>query len=166
MTTQEKITQFENRTEKTHDTRIFKDLQTFGKSFKDTYNKPIYEQDPYNEYQNFLYKRALFGLKMYNQEELNNMHPEKKERINKVHTRAQYVLNLWKQEKIIESTNKILSLFKKTSLAGVIIDLYSKPDPKFTSKINFKDLGISKEMIINKLLEEKILPKEFEKAIK
>lgn len=157
MSTSQKINKVSNRHERTNYTGRFNDFQTFGNSFKGKkYNQ--YEKDPYNKYQNLLYKRALFGLKAYSLEELESMHPEKKARVQKVNSRTQYELNIWKQEQIIKITNKIFSRFGKSVLNG----LYSKPDPKFISKTSFKDLGISKEDIICRLVSKKILPQNFQ----
>jgi len=36
-----------------------------------------YERDEFNTYQNFLYKRALFGLSVYSADELSIMHWDK-----------------------------------------------------------------------------------------
>lgn len=161
MATHKKIEQLENRADRTQYTGKFADFQAFGSSYFGKRYSTTFEQDPYSEYQNFLYKRALFGLKMYTPDEIKSMHPDKRKRIKKVHKRAQHVLNIWKQEILIELTNKILGIFNKDSLAGELIDLYSEPDPKFVSKTSFKELGISKDMVVDKLLEEKVLPDNF-----
>lgn len=155
------INQLENRADRTQYTGKFNDFQTFGSSFKGKRYSTAYEQDPYSEYQNFLYKRALFGLKMFKQDEIKAMHPDKRKRIKKVHKHAQQVLNVLKQERLIEITNKFFGVFKQTSLAGEIIDMYSEPDPKFVSKSSFKELGLDKEMVVDTLLKEKVLPSNF-----
>ena len=160
MSTSQNTLKVANRNERHTYEGKFQDFQTFGNSFKGK-RYSSYEKDPYNQYQNFLYKRALFGLKTYSQEEIKEMHPQKCERITRVNIKAQRELNLWKQEKIIEATNKLFSLFTRSSLAKDLINLYSKPDPKFTSKLNFKDLGINKEDIIDRLIQKKVLPTDF-----
>ena len=58
---------------------------------QNTYTK--YEVDQYSQYQNFLYKRALYGLKSLPVEEVEKMSEQKKIRINRVNRRAQRVLN-------------------------------------------------------------------------
>jgi hypothetical protein len=165
MEKKKKIELLENRAERTQYTGKFNDFQTFGSSFKGKRYSTAYEQDPYSEYQNFLYKRALFGLKMYKEDEIKAMHPDKRKRIKKVHKRAQHVLNVLKQERLIEITNKFFAIFKQSSLAGGIVDVYSEPDPTFISKSSFKDLGIDKETVVKTLLEKKVLPPNF-KTIK
>jgi len=122
-----------------------------------------YERDEFNAYQNFLYKRALFGLSVYSAEELSIMHWDKKKRIQKVHLRTQNVLNLWKQEIINSTVNKIFStLFFHSSFAKDMVEKFGNDtDPNYISKVNFKELGIDKRQIVTKLIQEKILPVNF-----
>jgi hypothetical protein len=122
-----------------------------------------YEKDPFNSYQNFLYKRALFRLAVYTQEELVKMHSDKKKRIEKVHTRAQEILNLWKQELAGQWTVKLLNtLFWHSDLVKEFTEKFGEDtDPQYISKVDFKSLGVSKVDVINKLISEKILPNNF-----
>ena len=46
--------------------------------------KQEYEKDPYNSRQNFLYKRALLGVAVYSDQEINEMSTDKLKRINKI----------------------------------------------------------------------------------
>lgn len=122
-----------------------------------------YEKDKFNQYQNFLYKRALFGLSVYTEEEQSKMHWDKKKRIQKVHERAQEVLNKWKQLRTQELVSSLLcKLFYKSSFAKEFREKFANEyDPNYISPVEFKYLGISKEQIIEKLIEEKILPGNF-----
>ena len=122
-----------------------------------------YERDEFNAYQNFLYKRALFGLSVYSADELGIMHWDKKKRIQKVHLRTQNVLNLWKQEIINSTVNKIFStLFHHSSFAKDMVEKFGNDtDPNYISKVNFKELGVDKRQIVTKLIQEKILPVNF-----
>lgn len=122
--------------------------------------KMSYEFDEFNERQNFLYRRALFGLGVYTQEEQNRMHWDKKKRIVKVHERTQIILNLWKQE----IANKKVCLFfanvfGKSKFIEPLLDNYT--DPGFKNTLDFKDLGVKKKHIVQKLIIEGILPKGF-----
>lgn len=151
----------QNRKDRYEYSGKFNDFQTFGSSLKGKrYSE--YEKDPYNKHQNFLYKRAMFGLKMYTQEEIKSMHPAKKKRIKKVHARAQHELNIWKQERLIQLSNKFLSVFKRSRLCSDIIEDYSEPDPQFISRMSFKDLGIEKKDIVDRLVQQKVLPHNFD----
>ena len=164
MTTASKITQIQDREERTNYKGKFNDFQSFGSSFKGK-KYSTYEQDPYNEHQNFLYKRALFGLNMYTPEEVKAMHWQKRKRIKKVHHRTQTVLNLWKQELMIEKTNRWFEiLFPNSTLTTELLDLYSDVDPVFVNRLSFLELGIDKNKVVSKLYEEKILPHDFLEA--
>jgi len=133
--------------------------QKYGTSF----NKVQFEKDPFNSYQNFLYKRALFGLSVYQKDELEKMHWDKKRRIEKVHQRAQNVLNLWKQELSGTLIGGLLSsIFHHSTFIKELNEKFvSEKDEQYLSVIDFKSLGISKQQIVTKLIEEKILPKNF-----
>jgi len=121
----------------------------------------IYEQDEFNTYQNFLYKRVLFGLSMYEPDQLKTMHFEKKKRISKVHIHAQQVLNLWKQQVCMIVSNGLLRELSCTSkLVKEIIDS-TTTDLYFTNALRFKDFGITKKQIVNKLIKEGVLPGNF-----
>lgn len=148
---------------RSHYNNVFTDFQSLGEYIKNKDGKKSYTQmqNEYSEYQNFLYKRALFGLKMYSEEEIKNMHWQKRKRIKKVHKRTQEELNKWKQARIIEITNKIFSLFHNSKIAKDFIDTYSEPDPTYICRTPLRDLGIRKEDVIDRLLDKGILPHNF-----
>ena len=156
----DQINEVQNRESRTTYTGVYKDFQTFGESLtREPYQQR--EVKSYSEYQNSLYQRALFGLKLYTQTEIKEMHWQKRKRIQKVHKRTQKELNLWKQEKLISLTNKIFGLFSNSSTASEIINVYSEPDPNFVCRASFKDLDICKEQIVDRLLNKGILPHNF-----
>lgn len=162
MSISQSISKVKNREERTAYKGKFNSFAAFGNSLNGKRYSMSYEKDPYSKHQNNLYKRAMFGIGMFTQEEIKAMHPEKVERIKKVHKKTQKELNIWKQEKIIALTNKIFGIFsKKEGLCKDLIELYSKPDPKFISRTSFKDLSISKEDIILRLVDRGLLPKNF-----
>jgi hypothetical protein len=120
-----------------------------------------YEQDKYSTYQNYLYKRALYGLDALEQKELATMCSKKKQRIINVYNRAQNVLNLFKQKLTIEYTNKLFeSLFPKINLTKAFLEC-DEVDEKFKNTLTFKDLNITKDDIISIFILEGILPKNF-----
>lgn len=121
-----------------------------------------YEVDPFNQYQNFLYKRALYGLKVYNDQEIKLMKKEKRARINKVQRKTQRVLNVYKQEVVNKLTNNIFQkFFPNSPITKALMGEFNNTDSEFINTLDFKTLGISKEHIINRLMQEKILPKNF-----
>lgn len=120
-----------------------------------------YEQDGYNHYQNYLYKRALYGLNSLTEEELATMCSKKKQRIINVYKRAQIVLNTFKQTATISYTNFLFkTLFPNSPITQFLLS-ETKTDDKFKNILTFKDLNISKEQIINIFMIEGILPKNF-----
>lgn len=114
-------------------------------------------------YQNFLYKRALFGLNIYTEDELSVMHELKKKRIKRVHQKTQYILNTWKQEMCNQFTNDLLkTYFPNSELAlEIVTESVEETSEHFVNKTSMKQLGVSKTDIINKLIEYKILPGNF-----
>lgn len=117
----------------------------------------------YNSHQNFLYNRALYGLSIYSREELQEMDLEKKKRIVRIHKKTQKILNLWKQEIVNTLANKLFTdIFPKMDITNTLIEKYGvEGDPDYINKMSFKMLNISKTQIIFKLIECKILPKNF-----
>jgi len=126
-----------------------------GKSYQ------VYQTDPFNPNQNFLYKRAMFGLTMYTADELSQMSESKKQRVVKMHRKTQFILNAWKQEMMIKFSNSLLGHFFKDHAFLTPFWENTNPDPKFVCTISFKDLGIDKKDIIDKLIECSILPINF-----
>ncbi len=121
-----------------------------------------YEKDPYNDHQNFLYNRALHGLNIYSKKELNELTVEKKKRILRIYKKTQYVLNLWKQELVNEMANALfMNLFPRMSITQEILHFGIEGDETYINKLSFKMLKINKSQIIEKLIENKLLPKNF-----
>ena len=120
-----------------------------------------YEQDRYSSYQNYLYKRALYGLDALTQQELATMCSKKKQRIINVYKRAQVILNKFKQQVTIQYTNFIFkTLFPKSPVTDFLL-ADTEIDEKFKNTLTFKDLSIHKEQIITIFIAEGILPKNF-----
>jgi hypothetical protein len=82
-----------------------------------------YESDGYSQYQNYLYKRALYGLNALTQEELASMCSKKKQRVINVYKRAQKVLNVFKQQVTISIVTTSLKLFSQR-VHGLMICLH------------------------------------------
>jgi len=120
-----------------------------------------YEVDKYNSYQNYLYKRALYGLNALTQEELATMCSKKKHRILRVYQKGQQVINLYKQKLTIGYSNFIMkTLFPDAPITDFFLS-NSETDLNFKNTLNFKDLNIQKDDIISIFIEEGILPKNF-----
>lgn len=126
---------------------------------KKTYS--TYEVDPYNATQNFLYKKALYGLKVYSDEQIAAMKKEEIIEIKKLHKKAQEILNQLKQVRLIEITNDLLSCFGKGY--GIGKDLLSEieTDSDFFCTLSLKDLKITKDEVINYFIRFGVLPENF-----
>ena len=141
----------------------FSNYQVYGSNLEGVKYGKI-EVDHLNDYQNFLYKRALFGLAIYTPEELKFISPAKKARINKVHKRAQVILNIFKQQVTnVISTKFFIFAFPKaeTVVKDLFIDGINDFDPEFENKLSLKDLGISKAQVIEKFIINGVLPPSF-----
>jgi hypothetical protein len=120
-----------------------------------------YEQDNFNSYQNYLYKRALYGLKGLPQEELEKMCSAKKKRVNNVFFRAQKLLNVYKHKLTKKYCDSfLLSLFPNSNLAKVLASV-NDFEEEHLNTLSFKQLGIEKNDIANLFVEEGVLPKNF-----
>lgn len=120
-----------------------------------------YEQDGFTSYQNYLYKRALYGLDALTEKELAAMCSKKKQRIINVYKRAQVTLNKFKQQLTIQYSNAIFSKFFPNSPITQFLLTDTETDEKFKNTLTFKDLGIEKQDIIAIFIAEGILPKNF-----
>ncbi len=122
-----------------------------------------YQDERYlNNYQQSLYHRALYGLNTFSEKVLATMHPAKKHKIYKNYIYTKDVLNIWKQEIIVDKTNGFMkAFFPKSSFVTDLIENYSEPDLKFKCNVSLESLGVTKEQIIDKLIEKKILPENF-----
>jgi hypothetical protein len=120
-----------------------------------------YEVDSYNSYQNYLYKRALYGLNSLSEQELATMCGKKKQRINRVYLKGQEVINVYKQKLTNSYVNTLFqSFFPNSNITKFLID-NAEVDPKFKNTLTFKDLKISKDDIIQVFIQEGVLPKNF-----
>jgi hypothetical protein len=120
-----------------------------------------YEQDGLTAYQNYLYKRALYGLEALTEKELATMCSKKKQRIINVYKRAQITLNKFKQQVTIQYSNAIFNHLFPDSPITQFLMADTETDEKFKNTLTFKDLGIEKQDIIAIFIAEGILPKNF-----
>ena len=126
-----------------------------------------FEKDPYNSYQNFLYNRALHGLSIYSQDEISKMSIEKKKRINKSHNKCQTVVNLLKQEVTNQLANDFfVRWFPEMEITNSLVNYFGiTGHENHVNNMSFKMLKISKPLVIARLIETKLLPKNFNQLI-
>jgi len=138
--------------------KLKQDLQKYQTNSK-TYIK--YDTDGYNQYQNYLYKRALHGLNAMTEKEIATMCSKKKQRIINVYKRAQVVINKLKQQATISYSNFLFkSLFPNSPITEFLLT-ETETDVSIINTLNFKDLNINKSDIITIFMQEGILPKNF-----
>jgi len=140
-------------------------MEKLKQDIKDYITKPVkyqdFEQDKYNTYQNYLYKRALYGIDSLSVNELNGMCSKKKSRIHNVYNRAQLVVNNYKHRVTKQLTDKLLlSLFPNSSLISEL-NSYEDMDANYKNTLTFKDLCIHKDQLVELFMLEGILPKNF-----
>ena len=115
-----------------------------------------------NNYQIFLYNRALFGLSVYSPEEIKGMNWEKRKRIEKKHRKTRTTLNIWKQQIINKfSTGFFKQLFPDMEITKYLEQTTHDVDVNYVSNMSFKTLGVTKKDIVKKLIIEDILPSNF-----
>lgn len=125
--------------------------------FQGKYQKSTFEL---SAYQKELYNRALKGLDSYSYQELKVMTATERREIMSRYARTKSILNEIKQQAI---TNTVSTLFGKLfpTAKGNSLSLLMFPtkDKFFRAEMSLKDLGISREAIIRKLVAENILSK-------
>jgi hypothetical protein len=122
-----------------------------------------YEQHKFTAYQNLLYKRALFGLKMYSKQEQQTLNWKEKNKIKQMNRKAQQSINVFKQEKVNIMCDRLYkAVFPGSKLAHDVFSLdKSTTNPKIINKLDLKFLRINKEDVIKRFVKEGILPKNF-----
>jgi len=138
------------------------EIQIYGNNF----NGKRYTDPNLTERQQFLYTRAIHGLSVYSEKELCEMAPDKALRIIKVQKKTKGILNTWKQEIINDyCVDLFTTLFPPergcNQFTRDIIDSRNDIDPSYDPEISFRKLGISKMHMVQKLMDEKILPPNF-----
>jgi len=116
-------------------------------------NKPrFYEM---NDLQKSMYRRLLYGLTAYSQEEILTMSPSVIFNINKDHHRAKELLNILKYDLVYGHYNKFLSvIFPKINFS------YYK-DGQDVSLPTLKELKISTLDVVDCWVKGKLLPLNF-----
>jgi len=108
-----------------------------------------------------LYSKIVYGFLACTKEEINTMSKSKKHYISMTYTKAHRILNRWKQEIINEKIDGLFTkLFPKSPITKQMVKVKGYDD-NLDVTIPFKDLGISRQAIANKLIEFNILPANF-----
>lgn len=143
------------------------DPQLYRKKFKGTIIN--YERDKFNPYQNKLYHVAVYGFSAYDRGEVEKMTYIEKTNIRNIYRKSQKIINRLKNEmldqdfsvifsKIFKSKSNVERIFKEKSNCeeydGTRKRLVHCWDDE--NRLEFSLLGITKEVIISRLLKEGI----------
>ena len=119
------------------------------------------ESFDFNERQEKIYSKLVYGLEAYTNQELNKLSTSLKKRIIVNYTITRKLLNRWKQEIVNEQIDSLFSTkFPKSKVARQMVSQKGYDD-SIECTISFKDLGISRKTIAIKLMEFGLLPKNF-----
>lgn len=116
-----------------------------------------------NTVQTELYRRAMYGLKIYPQQVIRAMTNAERKKITKKMKRTQRVLNLWKQQICNYQANRVIErTFKMTPVVRQLLELHADyVDIEYVNNLPFADLGVKRHHIIRKLIMERVLPDNF-----
>jgi hypothetical protein len=115
-----------------------------------------------NPHQTDLYHKIVYGFTACTNEELNVMSTSKRMEIKKSYTIAQRIFNRWKQNVINENINSLFSkLFPSSPVTKAMVCTNGYDDTLDCSHISFRELGITRKQIIDKLIEFNLLPQNF-----
>ena len=121
-----------------------------------------FDQFVLNSVQDELYYKTLYGLSGYTSEELAEMSRSKRSKVIITYTKAHRILNRWKQELINEYVNGFMSkLFPNSPVVKQLVGVNGYDNTLDCSHISFKELGVTRKAIINKLIEFRVLPENF-----
>jgi len=139
-----------------YENQYVKRIQLYGSAKYQQFEPPVF-----NLAQQKIYSEAVYGLNIFSKQELEKMPASKKSAIATHFNKVQRFLNAWKQEVVNRKLDGFLiKLFPKSSVIKHMVSIKGSDD-SIKDKHSFKELGISKEMIANKLVESNLLPREF-----
>lgn len=110
-----------------------------------------------------LYSKVVYGFKAYTKEEIATMSERKKINVTVTYTKAQRILRNWKQDLTFSFIDTFLmAVFPKSPITKQMVETKGHlSEVNEEDELSFKDLGINKQQIINKLIEFELLPKNF-----
>ena len=127
-------------------------------------DKPRYQKIEnvfFNKTQKDVYLKTVYGFEAFTKEEIAKMSKRQKFNITVIYTKANRILNRWKQEIVNEGLDSLLKhIFPNSPLVSKITSIKGYDD-RVICDISFKDLGISRKQIADKLIEFGILPQNF-----
>jgi hypothetical protein len=116
---------------------------------------------PFNDLQQFIYRKALYGLAVYKPQDVKNLERKEKFEIIKLQRKAQHVINVFKLDTINQMVKGLFGKYFWNSDQGKEFVDEKYTDYNEVCSMSFKDLGINKHMVAQKLIEAKVLPVDF-----
>lgn len=120
-----------------------------------------------NDYQYFLYLRAIYGLRIYKKKELDRMSKWEKGVIDKVHKRCRIVLDAYLERALIVMSNRIIKQtgcnkgrFFRSRENQYTPECWDQKE-EFVFELGFKELGVTRKMIAWELVDKQVLPGNF-----
>lgn len=151
-----------------YDDESINNTQLYGNSYKG-FSHQDHETYKFNYLQNHLYEKCLYGVAACSTEELENMTAQEKMSMNYNHKRTQQLINLSKWKYSINFSNSFLKALKFTHKLEKNITWFINSvldvEPGDNNEINrasLRDIG-GKTKLIEKMIENKILPSNFYK---
>lgn len=109
--------------------------------------------------QNYLFKRALYGLRGVPNHIIINMTPEEKQIVYNQYKKTRELLNQWKKDIYNNTSHRLFgNLIQNSKFAK---DLLTTDNYEEVEELSLTDFGISKTQLIQKLVDNEILPKNF-----
>jgi len=125
-----------------------------GKSYQDIGTKE-------NLTQQKMYRTALYGLEVFTPYELDQMSFMEKTKISANQKKVQRLLDEWKQEICHKKLGSFLTTVFNNSQLAKDLAYYPNYLDENKNKMDFKTLGITKEMIVKKLITSDLLPHNY-----
>lgn len=145
-----------------YEDRGLSEMQLYGNKLNGvSFQAP--NKNAFNPLQQKIYRRLLYGLEAVSATELREMPETEKQELTQMHSRAQQVINLWKNQIMASYIDKLFGeMFWHSDIAKEMVDLSN--DQEFMHEENtlsFKELGITKPQVAHKLMEHGLLPVNF-----
>lgn len=109
-----------------------------------------------------IYRLAIYGVEALSEQEYKLLTKIEVKRIISKQKHTQKLINRWKQQIVQIKVNSLLSkLFPKSSIISELISDNDYYSDTLINNHSFKELGITKKTLIDKLIELKCLPINF-----
>jgi hypothetical protein len=138
------------------------DLQLYGNKLNGVSYQRVTEIE-FNTLQQRMYKRLVYGIENIPKAEMLTIDRKERERIIARHARAQEVINIYKNEVMAITCDKIFGkIFWNSPIAKEMVAYSSDSEAlKEENTLSFRELGIKKHQLAAKFIESGLLPLNF-----